>query len=68
MWRGSTSWVAHFVHGPAWQTLLLASSCFAAMPRHAGVTSVWLLTPCREAQDRTKQGHNRGKIVLKIAE
>ena len=27
-----------------------------------------LLWACREAQDRTKQGHNRGKIVLKIGE
>lgn len=24
--------------------------------------------PCREAQDQTKQGHNRGKIVLMIGE
>lgn len=34
-------------------------------PLHPTLVPTWLF--CREAQDLTKKGHNRGKVVLKFA-
>lgn len=71
-WGGDCGAAAHVGQGmrgcwltpPPWHAMRAVYS-HTAQHTHAAFQCPGL---CREAQDRTKQGHNRGKIVLRIGE